>query len=186
MCRLLTILGSSLLLLFLSSFPANATQIIYKSPRKMGQESSLVVEGKVASVRSFWNGKRTKILTETAIAIDETFKGSAQRSVRILQLGGTIDNMKVTVQGAPDWKPGEEVLLFLEPYDSEYFRVSAFSQGKFSIERDSNTGEPFVYRPALQGTEVLHAPSGEKPTKGAGAARVPLQQFIADALDNNR
>jgi hypothetical protein len=148
----------------------------------MGQESPLVVQGKIASVQSFWNEKQTKIFTETVIDIDQTYKGQPRRSARILQLGGVVDNVRMTVHGALGWQPGEEVLLFLEEYDNDRYRVAGFSQGKFNIERDPATGEPFISRPALEGSEVLGAPGKEGVVAAARPARVPLQQFVNDAL----
>jgi hypothetical protein len=182
MRRATAFLGASVLILSVLFSAAQATQIIYRSPKQMGQESPLVVQGKVASVRSFWNEKQTKIFTETVVAVDETFKGQPVGSVNILQLGGVVDNVKMTVHGALSWKPGEEVLLFLEEQDSQNYRVAGFSQGKFHIERDPATGDPYVSRPALEGTEVLGASGKDGAAPVSRATRVPLRQFVNDAL----
>lgn len=150
----------------------------------MGAESPLVVQGNVTSVRSFWNDKQTKIFTETVIEVEQTFKGQPRRTARILQLGGVVDNVRMTVHGALSWKPGEEVLLFLESYDNDRYRVAGFSQGKFNIERDPATGEPFISRPALEGSEVLGAPGKDGVAPATRPVRVPLQQFVNEALDS--
>jgi hypothetical protein len=184
MSRATAILGASVLFLSFIITPVLSTQIIYRSPNQMGLESPLVVQGKVSSVQSFWNEKQTKIFTETVIEIEQTFKGQNRRSARILQLGGVVDNVRMTVHGALSWKPGEEVLLFLEEYDSDRFRVAGFSQGKFNIERDPATGDPFVSRPALEGSEVLGAPGKEHAVPATRPVRVPLQQFVNEALDS--
>ena len=162
---------------------ALATQIIYRTPQEMGQQSSLVVQGKVTSVRSFWNENRTKIFTETLVQIDESFKGANPGTVRVLQLGGTVDKIKVTVAGAIQWKPGEEVLLFLEEATENRYHVSGFSQGKFNIERYPDTGEAFVRRPALEGTEVMGAPPSGHEMSTSSVVKTPLRQFIDDALN---
>lgn len=182
MSRATAILGALVVFFSLLLSSAYATQIIYRSPSQMGQESPLVVQGKVASVHSFWNEKQTKIFTETVIDIDQTFKGQSRRSARILQLGGVVDNVRMTVHGALSWKPGEEVLLFLEQYDNDRYRVAGFSQGKFNIERDPATGEPFISRPALEGSDVLGAPGKNDITPTQRPVRVPLQQFVSEAL----
>ncbi|UCG52212.1 MAG: hypothetical protein JSW58_01255 [Candidatus Latescibacterota bacterium] len=161
---------------------AMATQIVYRTPKQMGEQASLVVQGKVTSVRSFWNERRTKIFTETFVQIDEAYKGTNPGSVRIIQLGGTVGKIKVTVAGALQWRPGEEVLLFLEEATPDAYHVSGFSQGKFSVERDPVTGEAFVRRPALEGAEVLGAPPSEEPMTTSRVVKVPLTQFIDDAL----
>ena len=161
---------------------ALATQVEYVSPRQMGDESAVVVRGNVASVRSFWNEAHTKILTETVIHVDESYKGGAGGTVRVLQLGGVVDNMRVHVHGALIWHPGEEVLLFLDRMDGGDYRVAGFSQGKFAIERDPLTGEAYVKRPALEGTELLGAPPTGEQVVGTGPVRMPLDEFVNHAL----
>jgi hypothetical protein len=161
----------------------SATQIEYRSPQQLGQQSSLVVSGTVASVESYWNDKHTKILTRTRIAVDETFKGADQRTIDIIQLGGTVGTVKVTVHGALQWTPGEEVLLFVEPHDAVDYRVAGFSQGKYTIERDPVTGQKFINRPALEGVEIQGAPSERQLQKVSKLKKVTLEQFVSSALE---
>jgi hypothetical protein len=162
---------------------ARATQIVYRSPQQLGQESALVVSGTVASVESYWNDTHTKVFTKTRIAVDETFKGTSQRMIDIIQLGGTVGTVKVTVHGALQWTPGEEVLLFVEPNDAATYRVAGFSQGKFEIERDPVTGAKFISRPALEGVQVLGAPSQQQLKKVSHMKKVTLEQFVSQALE---
>jgi hypothetical protein len=161
---------------------AQSTQIIHRSPKQMGDEASMVVSGKVSGVRSYWNDKQTKIFTETTVQVDQAYKGEAAPTVRIIQMGGVVGTVRMHVHGALAWRSGEEVLLFLDSYDADKYRVSGFSQGKFGVERDPVTGEAFVTRPMLEGAEVLGAPAQGDVTK----ARVPLNQFINNALGDNR
>lgn len=162
---------------------ASATQIVYRTPQQMGQTSSLVVQGEVTSVRSYWNDKRTKIFTETEVQVDQAYKGLNPGTVRVVQLGGTVGNVCVTVAGALHWKPGEEVLLFLEQATSDAYQVSGFSQGKFNIERDPITGEAFVKRPALEDVEILLAPQTDQQVPAPGNVNMPLKRFIDNALN---
>lgn len=160
---------------------SHATQVVYKTPKQLGQESALVVQGKVGDVRSFWNAKRTKIFTETRIDIDQSYKGNASASVTLLQLGGVVDNVQVNVHGAVQWQAGEEVLLFLEPYINGTFHVSGFSQGKYRVERDPDTGEPFVQAAVSEDVQLVGAP-GVRPTAAPKAGLMPLTQFVNHAL----
>jgi hypothetical protein len=161
---------------------ALATQVEYVSPRQMGEESALVVRGRVGSVRSFWNESHTKILTETVIQVDETYKGGAEGTVRVLQLGGVVDHMRVHVHGALIWHGGEEVLLFLDRMDGGDYRVAGFSQGKLDIERDPVTGNAYIKRPAAEGAEVLGAPPADEQVVVTGPVRMPLDEFVNQAL----
>jgi hypothetical protein len=161
---------------------AQATEVEYVSPRQMGDESALVVRGKVASVRSFWNDAHTKIFTETVIQVDETYKGQGAGEVRVVQMGGVVDNMQMHVYGALSWHPGEEVLLYLDRLDVDRYRVAGFSQGRFHIERDPVTGEPFIRRPAEEGAEIVGAPPERGEGPFGGSARVPLGEFVKYTL----
>ena len=161
---------------------AYATQIAYKSPRQLGDESALVVRGRVQSMESYWNSKHTKIFTRTRIAVDETYKGNARTTIDVIQLGGVVGNVKVTVQGALQWKVGEEVLLFAEPYDAGSYQVSGFFQGKFKIEHDPATGIAYVDAPAPEGVSLLGAPPTQRPSRISLKQRATLEQFVGQAL----
>jgi hypothetical protein len=166
---------------------AGATQVLYRTPRELGAESALVVRGEVVEVRSYWNEKRTKVFTSARVAVGETYKGGGVSTVDVVQLGGVVDNVKVTVHGALSWREGEEVVLFLEPYDgssasSAAFQVSGFSQGKFSVERDPRTGKEFVSRPEASGVELVGASAPGSPEPSSRIESVPLEQFINEAL----
>ena len=183
MRRFATLLACMFLLVAGLAALAYATQIAYKSPQQLGDGSPAVVRGRVQSVESYWNQKHTKIFTRTRIAVDETYKGSASPMLDIVQLGGIVGNVKVTVQGALRWAVGEEVLIFLEPYDASSFQVSGFSQGKFRIERDPVTGIAYVEAPPLEGVSLVGAPSPKAPARASLRQRVTLDEFVGQALD---
>ena len=171
-----------ILLLACSSIgPARATQVEHRTPQELGARSSLVVLGSVAEVRSFWNEKHTKIFTDTRINIEQTFKGDRLPSVTLRQLGGTVGTVRVSVAGALQWAPGEEVLLFLEPYAAGTYHVSGFSQGRYDVTRDPQTGRAYVTRPVLEGIELVGAPDGDV-ARPSRVEKVTLEQFISQAL----
>jgi hypothetical protein len=169
------------LVLILCPAVARATLVEYRSPRQLGDQSEVVVRGSVESVESYWNDKHTKVFTRTRIAVDETYKGSPRSAINVIQLGGVVGNIRVTVHGAPHWEVGEEVLLFAGPYDAGDFRVSGFSQGKFRIERDPKTGKPYIQAPPVEGMSILGAsPDGEVRVRSRRG--VPLEDFVSHAL----
>jgi hypothetical protein len=170
------------LCLLLPPGTAQATQILLKTPSEMGRSSELVVQGRVAAVHSFWNAGGTKILTEVRVDVDRSHKGQAKDTVRIVQLGGEVDGVRMTVAGSPSWRTGEEVLVFLERMRSGDHRVAGFSQGKFLVERDARSGEAFVRRPALIDTELMARAGMAAPKQAENALRVPLRRFLDESL----
>jgi hypothetical protein len=150
------------------------------SPQQLADRSDLVVRGRVQSTESYWNSSRTKIFTRTRIAVDEAYKGTVPAVVDIVQLGGVIGSIRVTVHGAPHWRVGQEVLVFAEPYEARTYQVTGFSQGKFRVKRHPQTGEAYVVAPRLEGVTLLGAPAGKEPA--VSPLGVPLEEFLSDAL----
>jgi len=181
MNRFVMVLGTVVLVLTLLSTLALATQVLYRSPQQLGAESALVVSGKVADVKSYWNASGTKILTETSITVDDSYKGAAGRTVNVVQLGGVVGHVRMTVHGALSWNRGEEVLVFLEPFQDGAWRVSGFSQGKYNIVRDAN-GAPYIKNAPDTGVEIKGAPAATGLPGPARNAAVPLDDFINQAL----
>ena len=65
---------------------------------QMVENSALVVTGRVSGVESYWNEQNTKIFTKTTVTVDETFKGGHHSRVELIQLGGTVGNIRVNVE----------------------------------------------------------------------------------------
>lgn len=157
----------------LAATAALATQVIPRTPRELAAESALIVDGKVTGVRSYWNADRSRISTEVTVAVGETYKGTGAATVRVVQPGGVVGNVRMTAHGALSWRRGEDVLLFLEPSVPGAFQVAGFSQGKFAVERDARTGRAFVLASSA-------AEAGD--TGAAGTKRTTIEQFINQVL----
>ena len=177
------LVGCVLLAAIIAAPPARATQVLQLSVEELSAASAKVVRGKVATSRSYWNSDHTKIYTEVVLDAEETYKGERAGSVRIVQLGGTVDGVRVTVHGALGWTPGEEVLVFLEAYRDDGFVVAGLSQGKFNIVRDPQTNEAFVTRVPFHDLELIGT-TGAK-VAPAQFEKVPLAQFIDRALGDS-
>lgn len=179
--RITSILGSAAVALLLAAQFVAATQVLYRTPQQLGAESELVVMGKVESVESFWNDSRTKILTEARVTVSDRYKGSAPGVVSVMQLGGVVGKVRMSVHGSLQWHEGEEVVLFLEPFRNGSYQVAGFTQGKFNVQRDPVTGQTFVVRPATEGVQLVGAPGGST-TDASRTRKQTVNSFINDAL----
>lgn len=150
------------LFLVTTACDVGATQVDVLSLDRLGREAELVVRGEVQSVRSYWNEDGTRILTEVSVDVAETFKGRGPGELRVIQMGGVVDGVRMTVHGALSWRTGEEVVLFLERSLPGLHRVSGLSQGKFAVSRDGD--EVRVQRPSLGGVEWIGAGPGSSPS----------------------
>jgi hypothetical protein len=168
--------------LLLSATSVLATQVVLQTPQQLAQESALIVNGTVTGVRSYWNDDHSKILTEATVAVEGTYKGEAASTVRVVQLGGVVGNVRMTAHGALQWKRGEDVLLFLEPSVPGAFQVAGFSQGKYMIERDAQTGKAYVHAAVTPDTGETSAPAPSNGRAAAQKTRVSLDQFLNQVL----
>lgn len=159
----------------LAALPALATQVIQRTPQQLAEESTLIVDGTVTGVRSYWNESRTKILTEATVSVAATHKGAGTGAVRIVQLGGVVGNIRQTAHGAVQWTRGEQVLLFLEPSVPGAYQVAGFSQGKFAVERDPRTGRTYVQGATSASESATSAAPGR-------AGKQTLDQFLNQVL----
>lgn len=173
----------ALLLAGLSLFPvpAHATQVAYRSLESLGADSPVVVRGEVSGVRTYWNDARTRILTEVSVRVSDRFKGAPSGEVRIVQMGGVLDGVRMTVAGALQWQAGEDVVLFLEDSLPGRYRVAGFSQGRFDVERDPRTGEEFVVQARLGDVELVGSAA-----RANAATRMSLDGLLSRALPEIR
>jgi len=182
MRSIFTVLACLCLSIVLVTAVAVASQVVRLSPQDLGDNSGLVFRGKVLSADSYWNDRHTKIFTRVLVEADETYKGEHRGVVEIVQLGGVVGNVKVTVHGALQWTPGEEVLLFVEPYDAFNYQVLGLSQGRFAISRDEKTGVAYVLAPPTEDGALLGTPSPTGQIQMQEVERVPLERFVNQAL----
>ncbi|HEX5133302.1 MAG TPA: hypothetical protein VFX92_12560 [Candidatus Krumholzibacteria bacterium] len=161
---------------------ALATQVIQRTPQELAQESALIVEGTVTGVRSYWNDDHSKIFTEATVAVGSTYKGRGGSTIRVVQPGGVVGNVRMTAHGALAWSRGEDVLLMLEPAFPGTFQIAGFSQGKYAIERDARTGKAFVQQALPPDVEGAGTPATNN---AASKERVTIEQFINQVLPQN-
>lgn len=168
-------------LLLVGAGSAEATLVLHRTPAQLGEDAQLVVQGVVENVDSFWNQDHSRILTAIDVRVERAYKGAPAEVVRIVQMGGEADGVRMTVAGALQWTRGEEVLVFLESGQRNY-RVAGFSQGRFDLERDPVTRRVYATRVASEDARfVERAGEGAAPSAGR-PVRVPLDELLAEAL----
>ena len=168
---------------------ANATIVKSVSLMEMAKQADAIVQGVISKQEVSWDEARTRIYTLTTIQVSEALKGKVDsaQTLKVRQIGGTIDGITQYVAGNAKFKEREEVIVFLErhPTQGVYF-VMGMAQGKYSISRATNP--PSVNR-SLDGiTEVkpghklpvLHHKEG--PAK-AHSNRLSLDLFKASIRD---
>ena len=114
-----------------------ATQTPTFSLRAIAERAERVVHGRVESIETV-KGKDGRLRTRVEVAVDDTWKGPMESRVTVVQASGVLGERWVRVVGEPEFKPGEEVVLFLVRTPAGDWVVAPLSQGKFSVTRDND------------------------------------------------
>lgn len=149
-----------LTILLLHASIAAATQFQAFDRREQVSESDAILVGRVLSVGSAWDDGATGIHTDAEVSIEEVWKGlPGSDRVTVRSPGGSVDDVEFSIEGAPTFRVGERVLLFLSAAGDAY-RPFGMRFGKYTIE-DTGAGEFLVGNlpPAVTGTQQFEAVS---------------------------
>jgi len=131
---------AALLILGASVPPARASIVRHLSIKELAAAATVVVIGEVRTVEAAWVGKR--IMTTVRVDAASVLRGpvKAGQPVIVVVPGGEVDGIGQWVPGAPRFKPGERVLLFL--VDRPVGRVVVgLGLGRLGIHREADGGE---------------------------------------------
>jgi hypothetical protein len=125
-----------ILILLLTSITAPA--IMDKlNTLQLSANASHIITGQVLSVESHYTADGTSIYTEVLVAVGNQLKGDVRNpEVTIRFPGGEVHDMGLWIEDSPDFRFGENVILFLLPNDDGSYRVGDMHQGKFTVAND--------------------------------------------------
>jgi hypothetical protein len=132
-----------LLLLFLAGLlligiVASATTFVRLGFADLTRTATAVARLRCVASESFVeNGQ---IWTATRFAVLETAKGTLPAAITVRTPGGSAAGVTAHVEGAPRFRTGEEVFLFLVAAPGEPWKILGWAQGTFRIARDSSGG----------------------------------------------
>jgi hypothetical protein len=143
---------------------ASASLVVALDLPTMVERADLVAVVDVASVSAAWDDKHERILTTIDLAVVESWKGpmAPASHVTIIQPGGQVGDIQMTVFGMSQFARGERALVFLRGTPASA-SVVGMSQGKRMVRRDAATGRWMVHAPNRQGATFIRTP-GASPT----------------------
>jgi len=113
---------------------------------RMVQAAQVIVRARCVSNSTAWDAG--EIWTHTTFKVEEAWKSPSGSqlpgTIAVRLLGGTVGALTSHVSGVPRFRPGEDVLIFLEPTSRGDFSVAGWAQGTFRIRRDPRSGERTV------------------------------------------
>lgn len=177
MLRKVTALSTVILLVVLSR-PSSASVVVPASLEELSKSAIAIVHGEVSRVESRWaESGRRRIETFVAIEVRQYLKGDLGRTVVIRVPGGRMGRYQSVMAGAPSFREGDEVVVFLGARGPSYPFVLGLGQGVYRVARSAAAGVALVSPPAL----TLQAQGPGPIVRGdSSLRRWPLQRFTEE------
>ena len=152
----------------------SATVLLPGDLGDIARAASAIVRGTVVDVRSDWADSRRRVETIVTLRVSESLKGEMRGLVSVKVPGGVLGRYRSVTIGAPSFRQGEEVVLFLGAAPPALPYVIGLGQGVFRVQRDVRTGATSVLPPALLASPArnVRVTRGD-PSRGA----MSVQQF---------
>lgn len=122
----------------LLALPASATTLLKLDLPALTRLSASIVRGTVKSSQASWNRDHTRISTAIVISVRETWKGAESSELTVTQEGGVVGDVGQLVHGTVAFKPGDEVVLFLEEHGPRFI-LTGMVQGVFRVSGGTAT-----------------------------------------------
>lgn len=173
-----------LALTFLIGVRLLATTVIPPSFDQLVNESDYIVRAVVKSVDSEYRttdagGK--KIVTMVALDVKEVIAGTPPKDVVLEFLGGRVGNERMVVEGSPQFKVGDEDILFVRGNGHTIVPLVAMMHGRYPVMREAGTGRRYMAkgnRVPLTDTAEISQPI----TKAESAAMKAPAEAAAEAM----
>lgn len=132
--------------LLLAALRAGAATFVATSVESAARSSEAVVRGRVVS-REARATREGRIVTDVEVAVAESWKGDPGRRVRLVVPGGSLASVAMSLDAAPTFTVGEDVVLFLTR-EGRSWHVNGWALGKYRVVGDEA-------RPGLEGARIL-------------------------------
>ncbi len=147
---------------------SHASLVLALDTTELTKRADHIAVADVLSVQSAWDQAHKKIFTTIELSVVESWKGGAQPAshLTVVQPGGAVGDIAMTVFGMPQFTPGERLLVFLRGTTGAA-GVVGMAQGKLPMTRDAASGKWTVGVASSAGLERVQL-------KGKTAASTPL------------
>jgi len=116
---------------------ARATTLARMSMRELAQRSTYVA--RVRCVRVLSVADLGLVWTLTTFEVAQAWKGNPPQRFTVRLPGGEAAGVRVTVEGAPRFAVGEDIVLFLTADRGRLMNIVSWAQGTFRIRKNPRT-----------------------------------------------
>ena len=165
---------------------APATTVIAPDFDQLVNESDYVVRAVVKSVTSEYraspNGR--KIITKVEVEVREVVTGTPPARVVLEMLGGKVGDESMVLEGAPQFKVGDEDVLFVSGNGQNIYPLFAIMHGRYPVLREPGTGRIYMARsnqvPLQDTAEVAQAMTDGGAAALPGKGKNPAQALTPE------
>lgn len=148
-------------------------------------QSDCIVRAVVKSVSSEYAqpGSR-KIITKVELDVREVIAGKPPQPLVLQLLGGRVGAEEMRVEGVPQFKAGDEDILFVQGNGKQVCPLVAIMHGRYPILREAVTGREYMARSnqvPLQDTSEVVRPLAEGGATGIQARMKNATQALTPA-----
>lgn len=153
--------------------PVAALTVVPATFEELVRESVVVVHGRVRDVQASWTSDRRTIQSAVTVDVLTPLKGADVPTTTFVVPGGEAGGRVLVVPGAPTFRPGDEVVLFLGGRAPSVPQPIGLSLGVYRVSRSGGT-------PMVVPSPVHEALAGVVRRGSATRAPRPLAAFAAD------
>ena len=99
--------------------------------------SEAVVQARVVDVQSAWNDEGSMIFTHVTLEVTGRLHGKAANQLVVRIPGGTVGNFTSSMEGAPQFEVGQDVVAFIARWDDGVPMIAGYAEGVSTVRRDA-------------------------------------------------
>jgi hypothetical protein len=147
---------------------ASATVVLPADFTTVVTEAGAIIHGRVVDVRSALSGPRRTIESVVTVAVIDALKGPQGETVLFRVPNGQVGRYRRILVGAPEFEPGDEIVVFLVGPAPAIPTLYGLSQGVYRISRDA-AGRAVVMPPPVSARGA-----GVEPVVRGDPVRTPM------------
>ena len=177
------------ILALVAAAAAGAAVLPWMSLEEIAGRAEVIVLGTVESAESAWSEDGRIIVTRATVSVERALKGGPRSRVVVETLGGRVGDQTMIASGAPVFRVGERLVLFLEPAGVSGAdaagggagprAVVGWNLGRMIVRRDPRTGRDLV-EDRTSGSLYLDRQGRPVGPERSGKGPAELQQFLGE------